>query len=109
TNSQAQAKSQSEGEVVSPIFGAVTGPEFVCAFEEPVTYSVATATDSNGDTLQFYWFVPTDWTILSGQGTSEITVLPGLMSGQVAVFAIGYCICTYACKPVISEDCGGII
>lgn len=92
------------GVVVSPTFGAISGPAVVCnQNQQPVTYSVAISS-VNGTPVQFYWFLPADWVILSGQNTNTITVMPGSQSGQVAVFAIGFCICSYSCMPV-KVDC----
>ncbi|RYZ37063.1 MAG: T9SS type A sorting domain-containing protein [Sphingobacteriales bacterium] len=108
TTTAANQRNTGENDIESPLFGAIQGSDSVCAYGDPVTYSVAITTDGQGNPLQFFWFVPADWVIVSGQSTNQLTVIPGMASGQVAVFAVGYCICSYSCKEVVSEDCNVI-
>ncbi|MGV3539859.1 MAG: gliding motility-associated C-terminal domain-containing protein [Rufibacter sp.] len=64
----------------------IVGEANVCATQE-YTYSVPVVT---GATL-YTWTVPVGATVISGAGTSAITVRMGMSAGQVAVFASNNC------------------
>ena len=87
----------------NPGLGPLAGPDTVCAESDTVIYTVTTTSTS---ALTYYWSLPNGWTIISGQGTKSVRVLPGLQSGYVGVFVIGYCVCAYSCMWVETEICG---
>lgn len=67
--------------------GTITGSASVCNGSNSVTYSigpVATATS-------YTWSVPAGATIVSGQGTTSITVNFGSTSGNISVYASNLC------------------
>lgn len=65
---------------------AITGNIAPCE-GATVNYSIAPVPCAQGYT----WSVPGDWTIVSGQGTNEITLLAGNDPGQVSVVAYNSC------------------
>ncbi|NDK54960.1 ice-binding family protein [Pontibacter fetidus] len=67
--------------------GAISGPSAVCATVATATYSIGKVANASSYT----WTVPTGWTILSGQGTSTITVKPTAQAGDITVKAINDC------------------
>ena len=73
--------------VVTP--SAVTGPSLVCESNGGLIYSIS----SQSNALSYLWSVPVGWTINSGQGTTSISVTPGLLgqNGQVTVSAVNAC------------------
>jgi len=88
--------------------GTISGPDSVCTLQDTVTYTL-NISSPNGSSLQYYWFTPVGWRILSGQSTRTITVVAdSATEGFVSVFAVGFCICNYSCIPVKSKDCGNI-
>ncbi|WP_051359826.1 T9SS type A sorting domain-containing protein [Adhaeribacter aquaticus] len=66
---------------------AITGPDEVCIDEEQ-TYTAAVTPRQNGHNTDynFIWTVPVGWTIVSGQGTSNLVVEPNGTAGQVSVY-----------------------
>jgi gliding motility-associated-like protein len=66
--------------------GAITGPISVCP-GQTVTYSIAAVSGATSYT----WTVPSGATIVSGQGTTSITVTWGFTSGNVCVYASNSC------------------
>jgi hypothetical protein len=88
--------------------GTITGPDSVCTLQDTATYTLNLSSPT-GSPLQYYWFAPVGWRILSGQSTKTITVVAdSATEGFVSVFAVGFCICNYSCMPVKSKDCGNI-
>ncbi|QNF32493.1 DUF3494 domain-containing protein [Adhaeribacter swui] len=69
--------------------GAITGKNQVCGSETNLTYTIAEVNGASG----YLWEVPeaTGWQIVSGQGTTSITVRAGVQNGAVRVKAIGDC------------------
>jgi len=71
---------------------AMDGPSFVCdqiSTSTPVTYSIASVPDA----VRYRWLVSAQTTIISGQGTTSITVQfsPNFKSGVIRVRAISDC------------------
>ncbi len=64
----------------------ITGAETPCAGTS-VIYRIEAANDATGYT----WKIPEGWTLVSGQGTNVITVIPGNKSGSVSVNAYNTC------------------
>ena len=62
--------------------GPIAGETIVCT-DDPQTYSIE---DVPGAT-EYAWEVPSDWTIISGQGSTEISVIP-MSDGCISVMAI---------------------
>ncbi|MEJ8804401.1 ice-binding family protein [Pontibacter sp. H249] len=73
-----------EGEPAMP--GPITGKQYGCA-NSTGTYSVA---DLHGAT-SYTWTVPAGWAIISGQGTTSITVTVGTEKGKVTVTGSNVC------------------
>ena len=65
-----------------PTPGPITGPASVC-LESTVSYSIAPVAGATAYT----WAVPANWSIISGQGTRQIVVMAGAVSGHVSVKA----------------------
>lgn len=57
---------------------AITGDNTPCQISQ--TYTV---TNVNG--ITYNWTFPTGWTVVSGQGTSSITVIPSASAGNISV------------------------
>ena len=68
--------------------GSLTGLSAVCPVKN-ISYSISSVTNA----LNYTWTVPTNWSILSGQGTTSITVqVPtNASSGDVSVTANNVC------------------
>ncbi len=66
--------------------GAISGPTSVCG-GDTATYSISPVTGANSYT----WSVPSDATIISGQGTTTIDVVFGSTSGTISVTADNDC------------------
>ncbi len=78
----------------------IWGPTFVCA-GDTVTY---TATGCTGVNLQ--WTVPGGWTILSGQGSTTLQVIPDTTDGILSVIPCNQCGCGTAYQmSVIADTC----
>ncbi|RDV11536.1 DUF3494 domain-containing protein [Pontibacter diazotrophicus] len=65
---------------------AITGEATVCAGTE-ATYAVAAVTGATGYT----WTLPTGWSIVSGEGTAQVTVQVGSAAGAISVTADNNC------------------
>jgi hypothetical protein len=65
--------------------GTIAGNSTLCS-GSTVTYSVPNVTG-----VTYTWTVPADWSIISGQGTSSITVTAGTVSGNIAVTPSNNC------------------
>ncbi len=65
--------------------GSITGQNVICGSLNNITYTIAAVTGATS----YAWTVPPGVTIVSGQGTTSITVnyLPGSTSGNVSVSA----------------------
>src|SRR5690606_34759491 len=66
--------------------GPITANEGVCA-GEGATYSIAPVQDATS----YVWTVPAGWKIVSGQGTTQISVSVGESAGKVTVKAKNVC------------------
>ena len=66
-------------------FEAPLQPDTIAGIETPCVGSVETYVVSNIPGVSYSWQVPLDWTILSGNGTSTITVNTGNSSGIILV------------------------
>lgn len=71
---------------VPPMPGAITGPDSLCK-NETIDFSIDTVTGSTS----YFWTVPPDALILSGQGSKTINVQWGENTGDIAVFAQNSC------------------
>lgn len=67
--------------------GPISGPGDVCEFETDVAYSIASVAGATGYT----WSVPGGAAIVSGQGTTHVTIEFGATSGNVSVSANNSC------------------
>lgn len=67
--------------------GPISGPEQVCAFADPVIYSIP----EPGPHVTCTWSAPPDAEILSGQGTPEVVVKFGSSGGTLSVVASNAC------------------
>ncbi|MDX5419753.1 MAG: ice-binding family protein [Hymenobacteraceae bacterium] len=65
---------------------SIIGKAIACV-TRTTTYSVAEVANA----ASYNWVVPTGWTIVSGQGSSVITVQVGTNSGEVKVEAVNDC------------------
>ncbi|RYZ48651.1 MAG: T9SS type A sorting domain-containing protein [Sphingobacteriales bacterium] len=71
---------------------AISGPDTVCLNEEQVFTASVSGGNGNGNgngnnngTFTYTWTAPADWMIVDGQGTNQITVIPGETEGEVSV------------------------
>ncbi len=80
----------------------ISGSSTVCNNQTPVTYNVTTTTGAT-----YAWTVPTDATILSGQGTNSINVTFGINSGTVKTQQTNSnnCIGTLSSKTITNNFC----
>ena len=67
--------------------GAIAASEVKPCAGSNVVYEVPAVSNASG----YDWSVPAGWTILSGQGTTRLTVGVGTTAGQVAVVAYNSC------------------
>lgn len=74
--------------------GTINGPDPVCNNENAKYYVT-----QGGNTLDYVWTVPSDVTIISGQGTDTIMVQWGVKADTISVFARNQCGST----PVLSK------
>ncbi len=65
---------------------AVNGPDNICA-ASTATYTIAQVSNAES----YNWTVPQGWTIVSGQGTTQLTVKIGTVSGEVKVASVNDC------------------
>ncbi|GEO07078.1 hypothetical protein AAE02nite_47420 [Adhaeribacter aerolatus] len=70
---------------IAPI--AITGTFIPCAGQNNLTYSIAAVANANA----YVWTVPVGWNIVSGQGTTSITVMAGTQPGDISVTAKNNC------------------
>ena len=71
----------------------ITGPELVCMDEEQTFIAVGSDSirgngNNNGNikgNFTYTWSYPADWTLVSGQGTNQLVIIPGMMDGSVTV------------------------
>ncbi|MCC9167355.1 ice-binding family protein [Pontibacter harenae] len=76
----------------------IEGDLTICA-STTATYSV----EPSATAISYTWTLPTGWQIISGEGTSEITVKVGSASGEISVSANNNCgSSTSTVKPVVS-------
>ena len=73
-----------DGKPNAPV--AVQGPASAC-----IGYNVVYSVNTVADASSYTWQVPATWKIISGQGTSTITVTAGPLSGEVEVTANNGC------------------
>ncbi|MEI6487679.1 MAG: hypothetical protein WCP52_01885, partial [Bacteroidota bacterium] len=71
---------------------AIAGPTNVCTYSNsglPATYSIGAVTNATS----YNWAVPANATIVSGQGTTSITVTytPAYISGSISVQSVAVC------------------
>ena len=78
--------------------GSINGPSFVCA-GDTVSYNI---TSCNANT--YNWNIPTGWTIISGQGTASITVIPDTSDGIISVSVCNQCGCTSTTPLTVTAD-----
>ncbi|MFD2513158.1 ice-binding family protein [Pontibacter locisalis] len=67
--------------------GGISGTADACENKEGFTYTINPVDGATGYT----WTVPAGWTIVSGQGTTSITVTAGTAGGNVTVVAENEC------------------
>jgi hypothetical protein len=74
---------------LAPVPGLITGTLAVCPNITGETYTIDPVIDANSYT----WTVPTSWSIVSGNGTTEISVLTGGSgrNGNITVKAVNGC------------------
>ncbi|WP_181306729.1 ice-binding family protein [Rufibacter sp. XAAS-G3-1] len=70
-----------------PTPSAITGPLEVCIGQKEITYAI----DPIASAISYAWEIPGDWTVVRGQGTSSVAVLPGATSGEIKVTAENAC------------------
>ncbi len=83
-------------------FGALTGSPTFCDFSSE---GYALGLTNPPQDMQFYWTVPVDATIVSGNFTSDITVAFGNTPGTVSVLVVTACISQTFNMPVTSGVC----
>lgn len=66
---------------------AIKGPDEVCERQQEVVYVL----EPVDQTLEYIWAVPSGWTIVSGQGTTQIVVNVGSQAGDITVTASNPC------------------
>lgn len=81
---------------------AITGPASVCPYQQGVIYSIAAVPNAYG----YNWVLPPGATIVSGQGTTSITVNWGNKFGNVSVTASNPCGSSTASKKKIIKNSG---
>lgn len=73
--------------VINPVdIGEIAGPSAVCG-KAPITYSLPETAAS----VEYVWEVPGDWTLQGGSSTRQITVIPGIISGEIKVQVTAPC------------------
>ncbi|WP_240336967.1 ice-binding family protein [Rufibacter psychrotolerans] len=85
--SESQTVAVVPGSSIPVIRGEISGSGFLCANTDPVTYSIGDITGA----AQLNWTIPTGWTLVAGQGTTSITVIPSAASGTIKVQATSGC------------------
>ena len=80
----------------------ITGPFFVCV-GNPVRYRCTPVPGA----ASYTWSLPPGWTLISGQGTTQITVRPGNANGMIRVSPSNACGQGFVSQfPVRSFRCG---
>jgi hypothetical protein len=79
----------------------ISGPSAVCAGQQGVAFSV---TPVNG-AINLSWQVPTGASIVSGQGTPNITMNFGTTAGNVRVQAVNACASGTTVQKAVSFNC----
>jgi hypothetical protein len=81
--------------------GFITGQSIVCRMQT-FTYSISAVVGATSYT----WSIPSTWQILSGQGTTSITVSVGTSIGEISVVANNACAASkFARKSVTITSC----
>lgn len=80
-------KNQAVSVGIPEVPGAITGTTTPDCMQTGAVYSI----DSCAGALSYNWTVPSEATITSGQGTTEITVDFGTVSGNISVQALNNC------------------
>src|SRR5690606_30278345 len=65
----------------------IIGNSVPCASGDTLTYSVPVT----GSAFAYNWTLPSGWSLVSGQGTNMISVIPGTTAGVIAVTATNGC------------------
>ncbi len=76
----------------------ISGPNLVCA-GDTIQY---TASGCSG--VSYQWTVPPGWTILTGQGSATLTVIPDTADGNVSAQACNQCGCGNAISLSVTAD-----
>ncbi len=66
---------------------SISGTTALCASVANTTYSITPVTGATGYT----WAFPSGWNVVSGAGTTSVTVTPSTTSGNVSVVVAGPC------------------
>lgn len=66
---------------------SISGTTALCASIANTTYSITAVTGATGYT----WAFPAGWSVVSGAGTTSVTVTPSTTSGNVSVVVTGPC------------------
>jgi|GEM_PF-6791732 len=67
--------------------GVISGNNVVCAMTKSLIYEIGTVNHASS----YVWNFPSDWSIVSGQGTKTVMVNAGNNSGNINVFARNVC------------------
>ncbi len=67
--------------------GSISGSTFVCPGTTGLSYSIS----SVPNTTSYLWGVPSGWEIISGQGSTNITVDAGTEGGLISVAGVNSC------------------
>lgn len=86
----------------APVKPAVNGPTCVTANETGLVYSIV----NPGDGLTYTWSVPKGVTIVSGQGTSQLTVNWRSTSGNITAVASNSCGSSVKTMFAVTVNCG---
>jgi hypothetical protein len=78
----------------------ISGPNSLSA-QQIGTYSISAVSNATSYT----WTVPSGWVILSGQGTTTVSIRAGSTSGNIAVAATNTCGSSTTCKKSVSIAC----
>ncbi|PRY14771.1 putative repeat protein (TIGR01451 family)/gliding motility-associated-like protein [Pontibacter ummariensis] len=72
---------------LAPVAPSVTGNTEVCQDSQNLTYTISNPAEN----VTYAWTVPAGWEIISGQGTTSITVNAGNTGGAISVAATNNC------------------
>jgi gliding motility-associated-like protein/uncharacterized repeat protein (TIGR01451 family) len=67
--------------------GLIAGRDRICEGEDNLTYTIKSVTGA----ISYKWTVPNGWQLISGQGTTSITVKSGTLGGNIMVEAENDC------------------